>query len=417
MRGADVAACHGEISHIARIQAAVGNFKGHLGLDMMRRIAHIVEALGIVIVHRPAAKGHGIREMHAVFQVVLRQDMIAQDAARFALAGQKADEIQLPVVRAVIAAILDMIPYAQRHAHKLLADLLRIAQSIGLGLAAQLNPPEIAVLVDKVMLVHEQIFICFIHIRIGRRREGHGMIMLAGGEHQRIAHRAAVGHFVGAVLIVFIARLAANAHIRIRKRRQNAVARAVDKLPGTHFVEGIGACLPANGADNAAALHLRMQARAVKQKLQVLLCHGLFVQHIVPLMPVHDGIAVNILQFDFLQNARFTVFNALGTAHRHADFAGRIAAQHRAILHQNDLRAVARSGDCRKQARQAAAHHADIRLVSDRRQLLFIQRYDINITHPRYAPFCLSTSRSSCASTCAGWMAFFTHSAAAVPAA
>ena len=51
---------------------------------------------------------------------------------------------------------------------------------------------------------------------------------------------------------------------------------------------------------------------------------------------------------------------AVGADDVHLDFARRVAAEPRAVLHQNDSRAVSRRGDRRANTRQAAAGDKDV---------------------------------------------------------
>ena len=84
------------------------------------------------------------------------------------------------------------------------------------------------------------------------------------------------------------------------------------------------------------------------------------------------GIAQLVLQQNFFHNARLPSVGAMPfpirAANVHTDLAAGVAAKHRAILHQNHLRAVARRGNGGKHAADAAAYHADISIVNNRRQ-------------------------------------------------
>ena len=70
-----------------------------------------------------------------------------------------------------------------------------------------------------------------------------------------------------------------------------------------------------------------------------------------------------VFQRKLLNDAGFPVVLAVRARNPHADFAGRVPAQHGPLLHQNDLGPVPCGRHRRAQARQAAAHHAKIRFV------------------------------------------------------
>ena len=87
---------------------------------------------------------------------------------------------------------------------------------------------------------------------------------------------------------------------------------------------------------NAALFRLRPQKARIQIQMQVFLERALFPQDGIAHGKRMLGIARLVFQKNFFDDARFSrIFPAsfaIGSANVHADFAGGIASQHRAIL-------------------------------------------------------------------------------------
>ena len=77
---------------------------------MSALLARHGEAARKVIVYLPAAVGYLVVKLSARLDVVLRQNVVADIPAALSLSGQEAEEVKLPVIRPVVAAVLYMIP-------------------------------------------------------------------------------------------------------------------------------------------------------------------------------------------------------------------------------------------------------------------------------------------------------------------
>ena len=365
VRRADVAAGKHQVGHVDRVQAAEGNLIRRLGLDVVRGIAHEFEAQRVMVVHRPAAVGNGVGEGVAFLQIALVEHVRALVAAALALAGQEADPLDLPVLHAVVALILDVVPHAVGNAQQFLIDGLRVADGIGFRLAAQLDPPEVHARADDVVILQVHALVVGIGVRPFRLDEGTRMIRLTGLDEDGRAHGSGIRRLRCAVLVKFSLTLASHAELRAGQGRQDAVAGCVDEQLCLHRVEGVAVQLPAGHGGDPAVRHLNAEAGGVQKQRQVGLVHGHLIKHRIPHGVVHRGIAVDVLHFGFHQQARFAVFLAghHRAAHPHAHLAGGVAAQHGAVLHQQHLRAVARRRNGCVQAGKAAAHHAHVRLM------------------------------------------------------
>ena len=167
-----------------------------------------------------------------------------------------------------------------------------------------------------------------------------------------------------------LAALAAEAEFGAGQRRQDAVAGAVEEQRRPDVMPGLGGELPALDGDDAAAVHLGVQAGAVEQRVEVFLEADFLVEDAVPDRVVLIGIAVEVLEQDFLDDAGLAVVFAVGAADPHADLGGGVAAEHRPFLHDHDAGAMAGRRDCRAQAGQAAADDANVDLVLNGPQAL-----------------------------------------------
>ena len=97
MADADVASGEEEILDVSRVEAAIGNLVGRVETyrDVGRRRA--CEAVGIVVVERPAAVCDGVVELAAFDDVALRENQVADAAAALAFAGEEAQPFECPV--------------------------------------------------------------------------------------------------------------------------------------------------------------------------------------------------------------------------------------------------------------------------------------------------------------------------------
>ena len=95
----------------------------------------------------------GVIEFSAGKDIILVDDVIADISAAFPLAGQESDPVKHPVVRAVIAVVLDMIPESERSLDEFVAQLFRIAD--GILIATEFQPPVILPLGKPVISFRE----------------------------------------------------------------------------------------------------------------------------------------------------------------------------------------------------------------------------------------------------------------------
>ena len=224
-----------------------------------------------MIVHCPAAVGHYIGEGTAGGQILLGEHIVALVAAAFAFAGQEAHPLQLPIIRAVIATVFDMIPHAKGDFEQLHVQRLRVGN--GILLAAQLNPPEVHARADEIMVLVHHAGVIGIDVRPFGRGEGAGMIGLPGFDQAGIAHRFAVSLRGSLGFAQIVLPFSAHAVGCAAQRGQDAVARAIQKDLRFHGVEGIGIQLPAGNGRDAVARSLTIQAGAVEQQGDVLFRH------------------------------------------------------------------------------------------------------------------------------------------------
>src|SRR5688572_7078444 len=90
-------------------------------------------------VDEPTAVGNRIVKRRRVQNVALRHHVLADKPAALAFSGQEAEPLERPVIGAVAAAILDVVPNAQHDREQLVSDLLVRLDRI--EVSAPLDPP------------------------------------------------------------------------------------------------------------------------------------------------------------------------------------------------------------------------------------------------------------------------------------
>ena len=356
---ADVAAGEEEVFHVARVERAVRNVVR--GLDADRDVGRGVtlEAVGVVVVERPAAVGHDVGELAERFDVALGEDAVAHVAAALALAGEEADPVERPVRGAVVAVVLVVVPEAVGDAQKLVAHLLGVGD--GVLHAAKLEPPVVPAGGEGAD-PRLEVGVGGIDMRPGRRREGLGRRHFARLDEAAHAHCAGVGLLMAERLAELGAGLAADAEVGARERREDAVARAVGEEFGADGDPLLRRRLPAGDGGDAVAVHLDLVARAVEEKLDARLVADGAVEDGVPDREDAVGVAVAVVEEKIFDEAGLVEALA-AAADPHANLGRGVAAEDGAVVHQRDGGAVARGGDSREHAGEATADDAEVHLV------------------------------------------------------
>jgi hypothetical protein len=363
----DVAPGHHQIADVGAVEGFEGDVVG-LGhrLAVVGRLVPGVEAAGRVLVEAPAANAHAVvPPLPAALEVRLGLDVRAGQAAALALTGDHAHGLERPVlaVRA-LAGVLDPVPNAHHDPQQLEAQLLVLADHVE-G-AAQLDPP-VAVLVGAAADAPEQQVVLGDLAGPGRSHEGHRAIVLARSEQDRAALGLVVTFLQSQGLAVGRPRLAPFAERGAGFQGQATVAGGVHVAVGRDRVERLGLVAAHPGRGQSPALGLGAEDAGVQQQLQVRLALAQVVERQVEQLPGPVRVAHGVLQADLLDQAAFAPAGAravhVGSHDVHADLAGGVAAQARAVLHQQHPSAVARCGQGGANPRHAPAGHQQIDLA------------------------------------------------------
>ena len=249
----------------------------------------------------PAAVGNRVVKDAVAQHVVFVEHVVALQTAAFAHAGQHAYPYQLVVFRAVVAAVLDVIPHAVYRAHQLIADVLVLADDIG-AFAADFDPPVAVILAVAVkehpdfvfaglgqhFLGHVSAVLAIAQLLLGKVHGVHGrdeldrMAHIGGLEQQGVAHAILVGLLGSVRLVKLRLALAACAALYAHKSAQGAVARAVGKDFAMDQQPLFGAHLIALDAGDFAVLAGGGMHGGVEQQRQVLFVLGGLEQHRIP---------------------------------------------------------------------------------------------------------------------------------------
>ena len=262
-----------QVVNVARVQDAVRNSirRGALvpngswlaGLDRPK-------ARRVVIVHGPAAMSDGVLKGAALSaDVVLVEHIVAHIAATLALGRQELHPVQSPVgeLIPVLAMVLEMIPDAIGDLEQFIPQLLSIVDTV--VIAAQFNPPVTGDPMAVPFLAIGQVVAVLKGVGPLGRHKGLWHVVLAREKEDRHAHRLFVGLLRRDRLVELAARLAPDAIFGAGHRGQHPIARAIGKHLRPDGVARLCSKLPARDADDAVALHLCFQARAVEQRCQV----------------------------------------------------------------------------------------------------------------------------------------------------
>ncbi len=367
MSGADVAPGQEQVGHILGVERAQRDGVRSRRIDLDAGQLPRLQAVGRVRVHGPATVGNGVVELRPPLDVRLGEDVVAHEPARLALAHHRTHPVQLQVLRLVGAVILDVVPQAVDHLEKLVADELVVRD--GVLLAAPLDPPVAGA--DVVMLAVRDVLFLGVVVGPRRRRELDRVADVASAEHQGAAQHVVVA----AEGSEGLARLAGLVHLALaavtklgpRLGGDAAVSAGVNEDGGVEEELGLRAqSQAADGADGSRLLvHRRLQGARVEEQDQVLLPRRPLGQEPVPVgarLAVHregGGGAEAILDEELIQDARLPGEGVAPARRRAGDadayLVGGVAAQHRTVLDEGGVSAVARRGDGGASARQPAA--------------------------------------------------------------
>ena len=168
---------------------------------------------------------------------------------------------------------------------------------------------------------------------------------------------------MGKRFIEFTSGFAPETELRTGQRSKNAVTGTVREIFRFDFVERLRRHLPAFDGLDPAAVHDRILTGAVEQTGQVVLKFHLFIENAVPDGIIRIVVPVEIFKPDLFYEPG--LHPARRTADPHADLAGRIASEHRALMHENGFDPVPRRLNRRAHSCQPAADHAEICLMFD----------------------------------------------------
>ena len=195
MSGAYIASGKHEVFNIfgvERAQRDAVRLGQALFLKMCAVLAAHCKAAGEVVVYLPAAVCDLVGELSAVFNIVLREYVIAYVAAALALAGQEADKVKLPIFGAVVAAVFHVIPDAEGDLQQLVARRFGVVN--GIRLASKLYPVEVGVdLVKALVRLEFHLLIGIVAVCPVGSGKWAGVIGLVRLYHKAHAHCFAVG--------------------------------------------------------------------------------------------------------------------------------------------------------------------------------------------------------------------------------
>ena len=282
MGGRDVAAGHQQVGDVPRVEAAVGDRVGEAVVLVAARDADggaaVEEAVGVVVVHRPAAVGHAVGEELLRDDVVLGEHVVADEASVLALAGHVAHPGELEACGAALvlgAVVLGVVPDAVDESEQVVADLLGVG--VGVARAAELDVPLVAhgdAPWDVGVAAGREVAALREPRDPGRRLVGVRLPRIARIVFQAVAHGVLAGLLGRPGLVVHGLRLFAVAVLRARGHPDDRVAGAVaEHLAGEAEPLSRADVDGEDGADGVLGLHLDAGGVGVEVKIEAgLLC-------------------------------------------------------------------------------------------------------------------------------------------------
>ena len=336
-------------------------------------------------VNAPAAVSNRVLEDAVVENIGLVEYIIAHQTARFARAGEHSDPFELVILRAVVAAVLDVIPNTVKRRNKLVADVFIIGDDVVL-VAHQLDP-EIAVInsarrnaaallvlfgvlaarvVDLVVSAMHTEAQIVLGVLLGKRggSELDGVTHISCAEEDGVAHSLVVSRLGSVDLAGFSLRFASLTVFGARIVSERAVSGAVCEERSGQAVAHLGRLLNAERGGDAVALGLAVVKNGIIVNGKIF---GIFCRLKEDHIPDRVGkmlVARLVFEHQLVKQTAFgeigLFHTVIGTRNMHSDLARCIAAKDGTSVNKRSLRARARSFDSCTNARHSAADNDEI---------------------------------------------------------
>ena len=388
--GGEAAAAQHQVGDVGGVVAAVGDgVEAGEVMDEGGSNILVLQAPGSMVVHRPAAVSHGVGEDPVGQDIVFVEDIAAHEPPALPDTGEHTHPLQVIVLRAVVARVLQVVPHAVDTAHQLVSQLFVFLDDV-LFVTGQLDPPVAIVQAEGVegLLAVGAGGAGVVHIAVGGigvivpgglyiavaavfqvllgelpcplgGLKLHRMAPVYGLEQQGVAHADVVGYLGSVRLVVGVLALAADMVLRTRHVAHGAVAGAVGENLGFDGPVDLRGGLVAVNLGDASVLHIHIVDGSVQKEGQVFLGVDLVQQHGVPDGEIMVVVAVLVVQLQLQQDAGFLAVlldHVLRrAAHMHPDFGAGVAAQHRPVLDKRGPGTLAGTGKGSADAGHAAA--------------------------------------------------------------
>ena len=341
-----------------------------------------------MLVHGPAAVGHRVVKDPVGQNVVGVQHVLSGEAAALPGAGQIAHPYQLVVLRPVVPAVLDVVPYAIDCFVQFPADILGGLDDV-VPVASQLDPPiaglhvvflhqlvgvVLVILVGPqhyhvvgVMVDHDVAVVAMLEKALvkgvgpGGLDELHRSAGISGAEIDGITHGLAVGDRRRFLFVVGLPRLPADAVVRAGEIAQGAVAGGVDEDFGGEGIADLRSHLIALYGLDLALFGENAVHGSVHVAVQSLGGPDGGPEHRVPDRIVVVVVEILVFQLQLHKDAGLSgVFLApvAGSAgDMHPGLRAGVAAIDAAVLDQGGLCAMTGRGNGRAHPAHSAAYH------------------------------------------------------------
>ena len=252
--------------------------------------------------------------------------MIAYIPDIFPFAGECADPFQIDIFRIFFLAVFGKIPDSVCNADQFIPDFFCIAD--GVQFPAIFHPPEIIPDIDSPV---KSFFFKF--MSPGRHFKWAVVIDFFCLDQDGISHCFFIFHVLRIRLIKFFFTFSAGA-VFCTTEAENGIAGTVGKIFGFDFKPFLCGQLPRCDRCNTVIFRDYAIAGAIEHQFQIFLPLYKIHEQMIPYIVLHCRIVPDIFKLDFFQDPGFLEIFSTGTADPHADFAGSITTENRAILDQ-----------------------------------------------------------------------------------
>ncbi len=275
------------------------------------------------------------------------------------------------MLAASVGMVLHVVPDAVGHALEFALDASGVVDDV--EVAAEFDPPEVVVV--GVWVDVGEVWLSELWGEFAFGEEGVVVVVCPGWweegvvgvgpaelEEDGVSHGAAVAAAGLEEVLVEFAWVFASVSAVGAGEVEDAVAGAVGVALGGDAIVSVFVGVPGGDGGDVGAVGGDGVDGGVEEESEVRLLDGEGIEDVVPEGVAHQGVVVDVVELELLEESGLLAVFAVGAADAHADFAGGVAAEDGAVLDEDDGGAVAGGGDGRAESGESAADDGEVGL-------------------------------------------------------